>query len=406
MRRWALCLALCAWSGTAQAQRQEPAAQSLKVYLVTIGQGALYWEKYGHNMLWFHDQRAGIDAAYNWGMFDFASPDFLERQLVGDPMYWVQAFPGQSLLDYYRSRDRGITLQELNLTPQQAHKALERSRWSAREENKFYRYDYYKDNCSTRVRDMIDYALGGALQGVAQDTTEQSYRGETVRLLADLKLTQLGTDVALGRPADRRLTLWVDMFIPMRLRDALRGMQVRDSSGASKPVVAREQVLYEGQRYKERATTPTRRAPYLLVGIVLAIAFYAVGWAGARAGVAEKLFRFEVGVWALLVGVLGMILLVGWVATQHVFWYRNENLFLVNPLALFLAVLAPLSLWRPRFTRAAAIVATVLAMLSAVALVMKGLPWSQQNIALIAMFLPPHFVIAYQLWRRARARAG
>ena len=407
MRLAILALALSAANAGAQqrptpnAQRQAPVVSGLKVVLVTIGQGAAYWEKYGHNMLWFRDQAAGIDEAYNWGMFDFAAPDFLKRQLVGDPQYSVQAFPGQLLLDYYRKADRAITLQELNLTPQQAQSALERSRWNARDENKFYRYDYYRDNCSTRVRDMIDYALGGALESASQDTVDQSYKGETVRLLDDLKMTQFGTAVALGRPADRRLTLWQDMFIPMRLRDALRGMQVRDSSGVSKPVVAREQLLYESQSHHELASTPRLWIPYLSLGVLLAIEFLVVGWAGGRASVAEKVFHVEVAVWAFVVGLLGAIVLGGWVATEHVFWRANENLLLFNPIALFLAVLAPLSLWRPRFTRPAAILAIVIALMGAVALLLKGLPWSQENIALIALLLPTHFAIAYHLWLRA-----
>ena len=405
MRRALATLALVAVCGL-QAGAQAPATRTqqptaLKVFLVTIGQGAAYWEKYGHNMLWFHDQGAGIDEAYNWGMFDFASPDFLERQLVGDPQYSVQAFPGQLLLDFYRKADRGITIQELNLTVAQAQKALERSRWNAQPANKFYRYDYYRDNCSTRVRDMIDYALGGALRAASQDTVAQSYKGETVRLLDDLKFTQFGTTVALGRPADRRLTLWEDMFIPMRLRDALRGMQVRDSSGAMKPILAHEQVLYESQKHHERAAAPTLWLPYLIIGLLLALELFAMGWAAGRAPTVEKVYRFEVAIWALLVGLLGAIVLCAWLFTEHVFWYRNENLLLFNPLALFLAVLAPLSIWRPRFTRPAAIIAIVIALLGAVALLMKGLPWSQQNMALIALLLPAHFVVAYQLWMRS-----
>jgi hypothetical protein len=316
-------------------------------------------------------------------------------------MYWVQPFPGQLLLDYYRKADRGITQQELNLTPSQAQRALARSRENARPENKLYRYDYYRDNCSTRVRDMIDYALGGALKSAAQDTVGQTYKAETARLLDDLKLMQFGINVALGRPADRRLTLWEDMFIPMRMRDALRGLQVRDSAGAMKPVVARETVLYESQRYHERATQPTLWIPYLLVGLFLAIELFVVGWAGDRSAGAEKVYRFEIAVWMFVAGLLGAIVLGAWAATQHVFWYRNENLLLFNPLALFLAVLAPLSLWRPRFTRPAAIISILLALFAAAALLMKGFPGSQQNLALIALVLPPQFVIAYQLWLRA-----
>lgn len=406
MRLRALGFALWALCGTVQAQSPEPKAESLRVYLVTIGQGAHYWEKYGHNMLWFQDEWRGIDEAYNWGMFDFAAPDFFKRQLLGEPQYWVQSFPGQLLLDHYRKADRGITMQELNLTPQQAQRALERSRWNARDENKLYRYDYYRDNCSTRVRDMIDFALGGALASAAQDTVDQSYRGETVRLLDDLELTQFGTAVALGRPADRRLTLWEDMFIPMRLRDALRGVQVRDSSGASKPLVAREELVYESRSNHERASAPRLWIPYLIVGVLLAIEFLVVGWAGSRAPLAETVLRVEVGLWAFFVGLLGVIVLAGWLLTEHVFWYRNENLLLFNPIAAFLAVLAPLSIWRPRFVRPAAIVALVVALLAAIALLLKGLPWSQQNLALIALTLPTHFVVAYHLWRRAVATAA
>lgn len=389
-------LALALFSATA-------GAQGLKVYLVTIGQGAAYWEKYGHNMLWFRDEAGGVDEAYNWGMFDFAAPDFLQRQLVGDPQYSVQAFPGQLLLDHYRKSDRGITLQELNLTPAQAQRALERSRWNARDENKFYRYDYYGDNCSTRVRDMIDYALGGALRAASQDTVDQTYRGETSRLLDDLKITQFGTNVALGRPADRRLTRWEGMFIPMRLRDALKGMQVRDSAGASKPILLGEQVLYESQRHHERAEVPVLWVPYLIIGVLLAIEMFVMGWVGGRAPVAEKVFRFEVAIWAAIAGVLGVIVLGGWLFTEHRFWYDNENLLLLNPIALALAVLAPLSAWKPRFTRSAAIVAVLMALTGAVALLLKGLPWSQQNVALIALTLPVHFTIAYHLWMRARS---
>jgi hypothetical protein len=411
VRSWALGVAACSLvfeihTLSAQPSQLQTPNSQLKVYLVTIGQGAAYWEKYGHNMLWFHDQAAGVDEAYNWGMFDFAAPDFLQRQLVGDPMYSVQAFPGQLLLDHYRKSDRGITLQELNLTPAQAQRALERSRWNARDENKFYRYDYYGDNCSTRVRDMIDYALGGALKASSQDTVDQTYRGETSRLLNDLRITQFGTNVALGRPADRKLTRWEGMFIPMRLRDALKGMQVRDSTGASKPILLGEQVLYESQRHHETATVPNLWIPYLIIGVLLAIEFLVVGVAGNRAGVAEKVFRFEVAVWAMIVGLLGAVVLGGWLFTEHRFWFNNENLLLFNPLALALAVLAPLSIWRPRFTRSAAIVAIVMALLGAVAVMMKGLPGSQRNVALIALVLPAHFAIAFQLWTRARRTVG
>ena len=374
-----------------------------RVFVITVGQGASYWQKYGHNMLWFYDPANRIDQAYNWGMFSFDDPALLLRILTAEAKYWVDTIPGQFVLSYYQRADRSVVVQQLNVTPEQARRALERARWSIRPENRFYRYDYFLDNCSTRVRDVIDYAFGGAVKAATQDTVNQSYRGETLRLLDDLKLTQLGVDVALARPADRRITRWEDMFIPMRMRDALRELQLRDSTGAAKPAVLREQVMYESQRHHERQTPPDRWLAYLLVGLLLAAEFAVVGFAASRSRGrwAEVLFRIEVAAWAFVTGLLGVILLVAWIATQHTFWYGNENLLLANPLSLFLAVLVLLSWWRPRFRRPAAIIATVVAMTAAVALVLQGIPGSQQKLELIALLLPTHFAIAFHVWLRA-----
>ena len=411
---WALGFGF--WATTAISQSPQPRAQSPqpraqspqpRVLLITIGQGASYWEKYGHNMLWFYDPARKIDQAYNWGTFSFDEPGLLLKILTAEAKYWVDTIPGQVVFNYYQRHDRGIVIQELNFTPDQARRAFERAQWSIRPENAYYRYDYFLDNCSTRVRDVIDYALGGALKAATQDTVEQTYRLETLRLLDDMTLTQAGVDLALAQPADRRVTRWEDMFIPMRMRDALRDVKVADSAGATKPLIAREQVMYESKAYHERTTPPVLWIAYLIAGLLLAIELFVVGQVGARSGALEKVFRFEATLWAFVTGFLGLILLVAWMATQHTFWYRNENLLLVNPLSLALAILAPLSLSRPRFARPAAIVAVLVAMLAAVALMLKGLPWlDQHTLEIIALLLPAHFAVAYHFWRRAAGGAA
>jgi hypothetical protein len=386
------------------AASRRPAGDGLQVFVITIGQGALYFEKYGHNMLWFYDPAAGIDHAFNWGSFDFAAPGFLRRQMIGDPQYRVDVYAGQPTMDAYRDRDRSIVLQRLNLTAAQKRKALEHAMWNAREENRYYRYDYYRDNCSTRVRDVIDLALGGSLK--ASTSTEHvplTYRSETTRLLDDLKLIQFGVNVALGRPANRPLSIWESMFIPMRMRDALRKVRVTDSTGVQTPLVADERVVYESTQYAERDDVPRLWPAYLIIGLLIAAELIAAAWLGRRSSAADKAFRFEVALWSLIAGLLGVILLLGWLITQHVFWYQNENLLFLNPLSLFLMVLAPLSIWRPRWLRPAAICAVIVAMLGAVALMLKGLPGlSQQNLALLLLFVPAHFAAAYGLWSSAR----
>ncbi|MGH7677008.1 MAG: DUF4105 domain-containing protein [Gemmatimonadaceae bacterium] len=400
---WALGSGLWA-QNTRTSQSPQPTAHStLQVFVITIGQGALYFEKYGHNMLWFSDPAAGIDVAYNWGSFDFSQPGFLRRQLIGDPQYSVESIPSQSVFQGYRGRDRTIVVQRLNLTPAQKQKALEYARWNAQEENKFYRYDYYLDNCSTRVRDVIDLALGGTLKAATSTTrVPLTYKSETSRLLDDMKAIQFGVNAALGIPADRPLSIWESGFIPMRLRDALRDVRTTDSTGAQVPLVAEERTVYESTRHHERADAPRLWPSYLLVGLLIAAGFFATTRAARGSSTVDKVFRFEVAVWAFATGLLGLILLLGWAITEHVFWYRNENLLLFNPLSLFLSVLVLISIRRARWLRPAAICAVIVAILAAVAMMMKGLPGSQNNLPLILLVLPVLFASAFGLWSSAR----
>lgn len=400
--RGALAAAILVWGLGSAVWAQTPnltPQPALRVYLITVGQGDAVWEKFGHNALWFSDDANAVDEAYNWGVFDFEQPGFLRRFLTGDTKYWVERYPGQLLIDYYKRSDRTVVLQRLNFTPAQAQRALAYARWNAREENKFYRYDYFRDNCSTRVRDLIDYALGGTLKrSTANIRGPRTYKSESVRLVDDLKLTQFGIFTALGQPADRPLSLWELMFIPMRMRDIVRGQRIGGPGGA--PLAAEERLLYESRSQHERADTPTLWLPYLIIGLLLGAEFAAVGSARRRSTFADKMFRIEVAIWAIVTGLLGLVLLLAWTTTRHVFWYRNENLLLLNPIALWLAVTVLLSMRRSRFGRPAAITAMVVAALTALALLLKPIAlFNQNNLALILLFLPPHIAMALGLWR-------
>ena len=384
-----------------------PPSPTLQMFLVTMGEGRYYFEKFGHNALWFFDPAQGIDLAYNWGTFDFAEPGFLGRVLSGNMRYWVDTVPSALLFDYYRYYDRSIIVQRLNLSPEQAAEALAYSRWNALEENKYYAYDYFRDNCSTRVRDVINRALGGALRR-ATDTlrTTHTYRSESVRLVDDMTLTQFGIYAALGQPSDQPLSVWEDMFVPARMQQALSDLSIPGAGGAPVRLVAEERVLYESRSHAARPAAPSLAPGYVVAGILIALTILAGALLGERRRTWDIVFRVEATAWGLLTGILGLVILLAWLTTQHIFWYRNENLLLLNPLALFLAALIPLSR-RPRWLRPAAICAVLLAMLAAIALVLKGIPaFSQDTLAMISLVLPVHFAVAYSLWRRARpARA-
>ncbi|HEV7990779.1 MAG TPA: DUF4105 domain-containing protein [Gemmatimonadaceae bacterium] len=388
-------------AATAPVVANEPGSQ-LDITLITFGLGEEVFERFGHNAIWVHDNALGTDAAYDWGNFDFDQPHFLQRFLTGDTRYWMQASEAGSMLEAYQRIGRPITLQRLAMTPAQKLALRDFLRWNALEENKYYRYDYFVDNCSTRLRDALDRVLGGEIRA-ATDTahTALSYRRESVRLTDGDKPVQVGIDIALGRPADKPLTVWESFFIPMRLRDGLRELTVPAGPGGARvPLVSDERYIapIAGTAVvPERETSPRLLWRLLLVGVVLAglvagLRIMAISRRGAAWGLA--LFAMA---WSLACGAVGVILILAWTATLHVFWAWNENLLQLSPLSLALVVLIPMSLLARKSERAARMTAFVLLAIAGVGALLALIPGGQENRAIVALVLPVHLAIAWAL---------
>ncbi|MDH5234469.1 MAG: DUF4105 domain-containing protein, partial [Gemmatimonadota bacterium] len=155
----------------------------IRISVITIGQGDEVFERFGHNALRVQDPATGLDVSYNWGMFSFDEPGFIRRFLSGDTRYWVEAIPTAWMLEQYAKADRESQEQVLAFTPAEAARVAALAAESALPANKYYRYDYFLDNCSTRVRDLLDRALDGGLQRrFGEMRTPWSFRSEAVRL--------------------------------------------------------------------------------------------------------------------------------------------------------------------------------------------------------------------------------
>ena len=324
------------------------------ISVLTFGPGDAIFERYGHNAIRVRDTVTGSDLAYNWGMFSFDDPGFLRRFLSGETRYWVAAFPSQPLIAVYQSQDRATEEQILALTPTQAEALALAVARNALPENREYRYDYFRDNCSTRARDALDDALGGILR--PQFTalqTDLTYRSESRRLSAPDPFAQAGIELALGPMADTRMTAWETMFIPMRLRDHLRSVTVATAAGPV-PLVAAETVHYVARRPAERSE------PGGLVlgplGPVLAMwGLLLVPLSPAMRRRSRVPAAILTGGWFTLTGLIGVLLLGMWLGSAHVFWYRNLTLLLASPVALVVALPAARAILvgqAPRWVRA------------------------------------------------------
>lgn len=380
---------------------------NLTVYLLTFGQGDLVWEKFGHNAIWIHDARTHDDMTYNWGMFSFDEPQFIRRFLSGRTHYWVQGIELAAIMAEYRATNRTVLAQELNLPPAQRLALSQSLAWNVRPESKFYRYDYFRDNCSTRVRDALDRAVGSQIR-LATDSivTATTYRSHTARLTAGDFPLYTGIMLALGHRADNRLTGWEEMFLPVPMSARLRSVTIAGPGGARVPLIRSERTLFTADRKPERTSPPNFLPLFIAAGIGAAgliILLVRSGEAGSRPATVSA--AALTAVWTLLSGFFGLVVLSAWLLTEHTFMGMNENLLQFNPLSLALFLLAPFAIGLGKVTRGATRLATLIAMLSLLGFVLQGVPaWNQSNGEIIALALPLNLATAWAVYRLAHYR--
>jgi len=386
---YCICLVLLLGSRSAVATDSPgiPAApaDAQEAWLVTFGPGELYFESFGHNAIWLREPAIGLDHTFNFGNFAFEQQDFFLRFLRGRMQYFSLAQPAEMDFEIYQQENRSIRVQKLNLDTDGYLRMRDYLVNEILPENRKYQYDYYLNNCSTRIRDALDIALGGALhERSGQAPAQLNFREQTRRLTENQFWNYLGLEIALGYPVDRPVTRWDEMFIPMVVADEIAAMSA-DTGGE---LVESDTVVF----------TSTLPAPgdlptpvwyrYLLTGLLIA----GLAWLSGRfmppAWLAGLCFA-----WVLVSATLGLALAALWLFTDHAVARDNANVLLLNPfllLALF-----------PGLRRAGAV---LLAAGSLLAFVLLLLPQHQYNLDVLALLTPLNLGVALYLFRSGSVR--
>ncbi|HLB54386.1 MAG TPA: DUF4105 domain-containing protein [Gemmatimonadales bacterium] len=372
-----------------------PPGSELTVTLLTYEQGGRIYERYGHNAIWIHDATTGADDHYDYGRFSFEQEHFVLRFVQGR-MWYAMGYESNvaGMVELYVGQGRKVWMQELNIAPAERLKLRDFLAWNIRPENKNYAYDYYLDNCSTRIRDALDVALEGAIRRYGARPSGLTWRDETRRLNQHNPVLYSGLLLMLGQPVDAEMTRWEQMFLPGRLREYLDSMTVAGPDGVARPVVVSERLVSEGGRWPAPARPASWLPAYLIGGLLAGGLMVLVGRTRGFVPVAT--------LWALLVGLLGAFMTWVWIGSYHVAGYRNENLFLFNLVALAFAIVLPSAArGRAWAVGPARWLAAAMVGLGVLGLLVKPLPWfPQHNLEVIALVLPVHLGV----WLGVRSR--
>ncbi|MBG3852173.1 DUF4105 domain-containing protein [Xanthomonas sp. WHRI 8391] len=396
VRRWAaFCiLALLALLIAPVAAAQAPVettGPAPRVGVVTMQPGEVFFERFGHDAIVVVDPVTQQATSYNFGFFDPSEPDFVPRFTRGEMMYYLVALPLEEDLSQYRNVGRGVSIQWLDLPPEQARALAHGLAVRSQPENARYHYDYFVANCATMVRDTLDRAMGGALKSqLAGRSRGNTFRSEAVRLASPAPWMWLGFDLGLGPYADRPLSRWEEAFVPMRLADSLT--QVHNSAG--RPLVQSTQVLLPHRIAPEPDEQQRHWWPWLLTGLIVAAGVLALGRR-------QRLLAALALPYWLLCAIGGGLLVYLWGFTAHQSAWANRNLLLVNPLCALLLIGGIAVLRGRRPGRWFDVLRWVVAAAALLALLIHWLSFqAQDNLQWVLLLLPIHAALAIALRRR------
>jgi len=373
-----------------------------KIFLVTFGPGNEVPAWWGHIALVVEtvEQAASGETwvrslMYNYGTFEF-DKKMLANFAMGRLEFWLGITPVKPLLQLYAQEDRDVRLLPLRLKPQEARQMAAALRENALPKNRVYLYHHYDDNCSTRIRDIVDrVVLGGQFSAwLKEQPARMSIREHTRRYSAVNLPMMMLLDFMQNDELDKPITAYEETFLP----DELERRLLEFSATRGAPLVGQPREFFKAQkRAASRKEPPRTEFPCWVVGIGLA---FGVGALGHVASQRRGWGRWGLGLfgllWLLLWGLLGTTLLaMQW--TDHTVTHGNENLFLANPLLLVALV------WAWPFMRQGtqhalerlAWLYTGIAALAWLGLGLKLWPvFNQNNWNILALVLPVHTALA------------
>jgi hypothetical protein len=222
----------------------QPLSPSAKISLLICAPGDEIYSYFGHAAIRVNDPLFEKDIVFNYGVFSFDTPHFIWRFAKGETDYQLAAYRMVSFMREYQEDHRKVLEYELLLTSTEKAALYAALVENNKPENRVYRYSHFEDNCSTRIRDQIEKAVGGRINYDQSGDEKLSFRNLIDRYVQENSWGGLGIKLALGMPTDRITTFSEKMFLPDYLgNDFAKATVLRD--GASVPVLSSSKVLYD-----------------------------------------------------------------------------------------------------------------------------------------------------------------
>lgn len=306
------------------------ATEAQEISLLTIAPGDMVYDTYGHSALRVNDPTRGVDLVYNYGLYDFNTPGFVMKFMRGKLLYQVGAHRYEDFLYNYNEDKRTLYEQKLNLNQEEKDALMKALRVNMLKENRSYKYDFFFDNCSTRLRDLFEDVVID-LESNSQ-LKELTYRDLIKEHQYGMPWSDFGIDIIIGSKADVQSSLDAQMFLPLYLKDVLSQAKIKRGEEEVNLLSEPYEVLsfpIEAERRLERSWfTPE------LLFFIIALFLLVIRMPYRRKESIPKWITSIDKIVLFFLGVIGCLVAFMWWGTDHVPTKSNWNLLWLNPLLL------------------------------------------------------------------------
>jgi hypothetical protein len=326
--RWGFLTFITGFSAPVAAQDDSTllAMDSVEISLLTCQPHDEVYSLYGHTAIRYHDfhKKGKVDAAFNYGVFNFHAPHFVARFVFGLTDYELGAFPYHLFQAEYRHFGSMVTEQVLNLTAQEKYQLRQALSENLRPENCVYRYNYFYNNCTTKARDIIERCINGKVEYAEREDYTPTYREMIHEMTQHNPWSRFGNDLLLGIKADQPTTLRQQEFLPQNLMYDFDRARINDN-GTRRPLVKERRVSVPPGVQMHESGFPLSPLVCFSILLVIGIIIFLIEWK------MQSIFIVWDVLLMLATGIIGIVLTL-MLFSQHPTVSLNLQIILFNPL--------------------------------------------------------------------------
>ncbi|MEL6823056.1 MAG: DUF4105 domain-containing protein [Calditrichota bacterium] len=293
--------------------------------MLTISPGDELYMGFGHSAVRVVDPQNRLDRIYNYGTFSFDEPGFYIKFCRGQLDYQLSAYDYKYAYLMYTREERSMKEQVFRMTPQMKQTVYEALETNHLKENRRYRYDFFFDNCATRIRDIFESALGESFKIYESNDRDLTFRNYIDQYLVPMQWADFGIDLVLGAKTDYRASAREAMFLPDYLFEGFDKATIKIDGQIQPFVKEHKQIL----TYPEQEM-PGVNTPFIVMLGVLVVAGLVTFITGKDDRFVSLATIFDALLFGII-GLLGVIILLLWFATDHKVTPANYNILWIWP---------------------------------------------------------------------------